>query len=404
MADYYSQILGKIAGEEPRQGPFDAFLEGREARRKFQAYERDDKARDLTGQYLTGNKQAAQELARIDPGAYMKAKSYTREEAAAEFEERARVLAGINNPDDWAKAVASMEAKGVKIDPEERDFANKHMVISRGLKLIDQMRQSNEDRKFAADQDYRNQSLGIQRMNAETSRLSAQNRSTMGDPQERAALAQTFGLQPGTPEYQSYVLTGKMPLPQKGKEGLSATQLRFKRESEDSLRNIENTRANLSRAQQLLGPDDESTKLDQGLGAGWRAYLTNRTGIPLASKDAAMATEEWGKIMSSEAIRLMADTLKGATTDFEMRKFEQLMADPETPNSIKRRELGRMVQRAEAARALEQERLASPDLGGQQQPAPQAQSRSLEDWAQEAIQNGADPNAVMQRLQQMQGQ
>ena len=53
-------------------------------------------------------------------------------------------------------------------------------------------------------------------------------------------LAQTFGLQPGTPEYQSYVLTGKMPLPQKGKEGLSATSFGLSG-SEENLTGINNT-------------------------------------------------------------------------------------------------------------------------------------------------------------------
>ena len=47
-------------------------------------------------------------------------------------------------------------------------------------------------------------------------------------------------------------------------------------------------------------------------------------------------------MMSPEALQTMANTLKGATTDFELRKFTEMLADPETPPEIRARVIQRL--------------------------------------------------------------
>jgi hypothetical protein len=70
-----------------------------------------------------------------------------------------------------------------------------------------------------------------------------------------------------------------------------------------------------------------------------------------------MATREFGQLMSGEAVKTMADTLKGATTDFEFKKFESMMADPSTPPEIRGRLIERMLKLAEKHRETKARRI-----------------------------------------------
>lgn len=113
--------------------------------------------------------------------------------------------------------------------------------------------------------------------------------------------------------------------------------------AEDELPNLEGTLDALKIAKDL------NDKTFTGVTAGIRGKIG--TTVPgagmLIDKNAAMATSEFGKVMSGEAIKTMADTLKGATTDFELKKFEAMMADPATPPEIRGRMIDRMIKLAE---------------------------------------------------------
>lgn len=69
------------------------------------------------------------------------------------------------------------------------------------------------------------------------------------------------------------------------------------------------------------------------------------------------ATLEWQKLMSPEALKQMANTLKGATTDFELRTFIDQLADPSTPTDVRGRIIDRMQKLAERKREINQTRM-----------------------------------------------
>jgi hypothetical protein len=127
----------------------------------------------------------------------------------------------------------------------------------------------------------------------------------------------------------------------------SATELKELWASEDELPILDNTIESLQRARDL------NKKTFTGWTAGTRGWVG--TAIPGAENvgidpEAAKATREFGQIMSLEAIKNMAETLKGATTNEELARFVEILADPSTPPDIRERTIDRMISLAEKVR------------------------------------------------------
>jgi hypothetical protein len=112
--------------------------------------------------------------------------------------------------------------------------------------------------------------------------------------------------------------------------------------AEDEIPSLQGNIENLSRALEL------NDKTFTGATAGVRTYLGSKVAddwMPdqIADKKTADITSEWQSIMSPEAISQMSANLKGATTDFELRRFEALLADPSTPPQVRRGIINRML-------------------------------------------------------------
>ncbi len=127
-------------------------------------------------------------------------------------------------------------------------------------------------------------------------------------------------------------------------------------EAEDELPILDNTIASLGQAKQL------NDKTYTGVGAGARGWAgTALSGMPgagmLIDTEQARATSEFGKLMSMEAIQAMASTLKGATTDAELARFVDILADPSTPPDIRGRTIDRMMQLAERQKQIKSSRI-----------------------------------------------
>jgi hypothetical protein len=226
----------------------------------------------------------------------------------------------------------------------------------------------------------------------------------------RAMAAEAQGLQRGTPEWKSFVLTGKLPsanatqpnvteiydettgqprkiilnpdgsstplggvrAPEKREAGLSVIEKKQVFDSEDALPALDATVGALERAKAL------NSKTFEGMTSGIRGSLGTAfapDSVPgqimgnIVDRDAAEATSEWGKIMNMEAIQNMANTLKGATTNFELQEFVNILADPSTPPPIRERTIDRMLtlanQRRQTARDRIKELRAGPLRPGQ---------------------------------------
>jgi hypothetical protein len=139
----------------------------------------------------------------------------------------------------------------------------------------------------------------------------------------------------------------------KGDSRSSATELKELWQSEDEIPALDGTISSLNRALEL------NKKTFTGVTAGVRGWAG--TAIPGAGMvmdpNAAAATREFGQIMSLEAIKSMAETLKGATTDRELSQFVEILADPSTPPDIRDRTITRMMTLAERQKAIKMQRV-----------------------------------------------
>lgn len=139
----------------------------------------------------------------------------------------------------------------------------------------------------------------------------------------------------------------------KAKQGMSASDQKAIYAAEDELPNLDNALTTLSRAKEL----NRQTYTGAGAGAkGWAG-----TSLPGASlvfdQQKAMATREFGQIMSMEAIQAMSNALKGATTNFELGEFQRLLSDPSTPPDIRERTIDRMITLANRQRDIARGRI-----------------------------------------------
>lgn len=112
-------------------------------------------------------------------------------------------------------------------------------------------------------------------------------------------------------------------------------------DAEDANAQLSSTRDTLNRAIEL------APKAFSGYTAGVRGSVgTNLPGVASMigiDPEAAKATTELDQLMSSEAIKNMSATLKGASTDMEMAKFQSIIANPNAPPDLKIRTIKRML-------------------------------------------------------------
>ena len=297
----------------------------------------------------------------------------------------------VNTPDfpaKWRETADRLRQRGVIDDQMHQQWANAPSPL---------LMKSIISKTEGADLAFRREEQARLQKNADRSyglQARAANRLERGEvdnADDRATAAEKYGLVKGTPEYKAYVLGGSLATstnkieeeaaarerilvkrgmdptapqnqqfiatgkyPREDAQPLSAADKKVITSAEDEIPNLQGTIEALKTAKDL------NTKTFTGVTAGARGYLG--TAVPggglLVDKDAAMATSEFNKVMSGEAIKTMADTLKGATTDFELKKFETMLADPTTPPEIRGRTIDRMITLAERQKELKERRVS----------------------------------------------
>lgn len=126
-------------------------------------------------------------------------------------------------------------------------------------------------------------------------------------------------------------------------------------EAEDEMPNLKSAIEQLTEARALL------PKIYTGYGAGARSSFNQAAPgfLPNVITDPAraQATQRYNQILGTESIAAMSQTLKGATTDFEMREFSRLMNDPNQSPETKQLALNAMLSKAQNHYAVKAARL-----------------------------------------------
>jgi hypothetical protein len=170
--------------------------------------------------------------------------------------------------------------------------------------------------------------------------------ATRKEEPESVRTIRAAGMDPASPE-------GRKALFPRTDTPISAADKKVIIEAEDEVPQLQGTLEALQRAKDL------NSKTFTGYTAGARGAIATKVpgGSILFDKDAGLATEEWSKIMGPEALQTMANTLKGATTDFELRTFVSMLADPATDPKVRASVLERMEKLAQRQMQIKQSRV-----------------------------------------------
>lgn len=143
---------------------------------------------------------------------------------------------------------------------------------------------------------------------------------------------------------------------------LGATDKRILKEAEEYIPSIDDTIATLEKARNL------NDKTYDGYFAGVRGSIGAKgpDWIPdqIAEPEQAKATNEWELTMSPVAIEAMASTLKGATTDYELRYYLKQLADPSTPKPTRKGIIDKLHKLATDRKAVRLKEIQEIRAGG----------------------------------------
>jgi len=225
----------------------------------------------------------------------------------------------------------------------------------------------------------------------------------------RTEQAKAAGIDPRSSEGRQFILTGSLP---KVDDKVPATDRKAVQDAEDDNAKLESTISGINRAKEL----------NSQIFTGWTASARGNigtSGLPGAGfifdKGASEATNEWDQIMSAEGIKAMSETLKGASTDYEMRKFLAIAADTSKTPKVREAAMNRLLEFAQRKQEINKTRMDQlrqgiyyKPGGGQSRvapgtgPSPETTDKAaLIEQARDAIAKGADPAAVAERLRSM---
>jgi len=144
-------------------------------------------------------------------------------------------------------------------------------------------------------------------------------------------------------------------------ERLAAAEAKAKAEAlaSDPKRNeaIETAETNYRKGLTHIDNLDEATKLLQHPGGLYTGAMQNIAptagGIPgiggmLVDKEKAQRTARYNTLVGEDAIKDMATTLKGSSTNYEMNEFKKIKNDPNISDAVKAKQLQKAVNAARA--------------------------------------------------------
>ena len=343
------------------------------------------------------------------------------------------------------QATLAQLGQGDKIDPRvllaSGDLSLANLGVQIQNRQEDQARQARQDERQlsrdAVDDNFRRQSLALQQRAAAradegpvekaaararvagqygiqqgtpefktfvlTGELPANNTTVQSQVEQRVTAADKLGIPKDDPAYKSYILTGKMP--REDQAPLTATDKRAILDADEA---VQTNRAGITAL-------DEAMKISPqaytGLGASARAKAGNLLPdaiVPdiISSKAGSAATANYENLVLGQALGQLKATFGAAPTEGERKILLELQASVDKPDNVRQDILRRAKMLAENRLKFNQERADQLRGGSYYKPQQSRQPAAAQPQgdalaaARDAIQRGADPAAVRQRLQQ----
>lgn len=188
---------------------------------------------------------------------------------------------------------------------------------------------------------------------------------------QRAKIAQSLGMTPDHPAYQSYIATGKMP--REDQAPLSATDKKAIMEADEGVMSAENAIASLNRAKEL-----SKTAYD-GPTAGVRGMVTGVFG-----SEGGQATTLLDNEVKNNALQSLKSIFGGNPTEGERAIMMEIQGSSSQPAAVREKIYEKARVLAERRLQFNRERAASLRGGsyykpGQSQPGPAQQSAQSQD-------------------------
>lgn len=183
--------------------------------------------------------------------------------------------------------------------------------------------------------------------------------------QDRAALAQQYGLDPNSDAGRAFILTGK--LPREDQQMLTATDKKAILEADEIVMNTQAAIENLNRALQL------SSKAYDGATANERAWITSQFG-----SEAGNATRELNQAITETALQQLKAIFGGAPTEGERKILLEIQGSAELPQAVRDNIIRKAITLAQRRLEFNMQRanqlrggtFYKPQAEGGQQPAP----------------------------------
>lgn len=213
--------------------------------------------------------------------------------------------------------------------------------------------------------------------------------------EQRKRAAASMGLSQEHPAYQSFVLTGKMP--REDAQPLTATDKKAILEADEGVMAAETAIEGLRKAKEI------SPKAFSGPVADMRGY-----GASLFGNEGGENTVELNNLITSNALTQLKSIFGGMPTEGERKILLEVQGSVNQPDAVRQKIYDRAIALAERRLQFNRQRAEAMRGGsfyrGQQSPQVQpAQAGAAGDplaQARSAIDQGADRNAVIQRLRE----
>jgi hypothetical protein len=320
--------------------------------------------------------------------------------------------------------------QGGTVDPMQLIRSGDMSLANLGFGI--QQQQAQAARQAAQDTRQRERDAVTDKQNAAYLSIAQRNanRAEAAGPEQtatqRAKVAQQYGIQPGTPEFKAFVLNGELPktvassveqrqaeaaragmtpehpayqgfiltgkMPREDAQPLTATDKKAILEADEGVLSANTAIEALKKAKEI------SPKALGFRGAGTVASVGSVFG-----NETSQATVELDNTVTSNALSQLKAIFGGAPTEGERKILLDIQGSSGQPDAVRQKIYDRAIQMAQSRLKFNEDRAKELRGGTFYKGAKPAQAGGVSssgalDEARAAIANGADRNAVIQRL------